>query len=362
MNEHEKAIASSPPPETENEIPLRMIRASTLVGFMDLVYSLGKDPYAIAQQCGIGMEEANNTDAVLPFDTVAALIALAEQETGKDDFAIRLAEKQDLMVLGQLAIASLSYETVGKAVEKILHFLPHYNSNIDITVHENAAKDHLRMEFHMRNVPPNARQIYEMTLGLANNCLKTLAGDSFHPIEVWLSDATPISQKRYWRLFNAPVKDKQACNALILPPKLFSLPINRQDPAQKDKVSHYIVNVVGTSAPQKLSYQVEQVIRRFLPTPHCDLKRISREIGETPIELESKLTLENTSFTSILDRVRKSRVDDYLASEDIPLREVSALLGFQNESALAEACAEWFGCSPLSRRHHLLKTDTKPKS
>lgn len=360
MNEHEKAIVSSPPPDTASDIPLGMIRASTLVGFMDLVYSLGKDPYTMAEQCGIGVEEANNTDAILRFDTVSALIALAEEETEKEDFAIRLAEKQDLMVLGQLAIASLSYETVGKAVEKILQFLPYYNSNIDIHVHEDAAQGHLRMEFHMRHIPPNARQIYELTLGLANNCLKTLAGENFHPIEVWLSDPSPIPQKRYWRLFNAPVKKEQACNALIFPKTVFSQPINRQDPAQKDKVSHYIVNIVGTSAPQGFSYRVEQVIRRFLPTPYCDIKRIARELGESPIELENKLTLENSSFDSILDHVRISRVDDYLASDDVPLREVAALLGFQNEEELAIACLEWFECSPLNRRHQLVKEKPKP--
>jgi AraC-like DNA-binding protein len=56
------------------------------------------------------------------------------------------------------------------------------------------------------------------------------------------------------------------------------------------------------------------------------------------------------SFEDIVDRVRRHRAHEYLLRTAIPLKQVSTLLGYTEQSTFIRACRRWFGRSPLALR------------
>ncbi|MDN5804149.1 MAG: helix-turn-helix transcriptional regulator [Microlunatus sp.] len=63
-----------------------------------------------------------------------------------------------------------------------------------------------------------------------------------------------------------------------------------------------------------------------------------------------------TTFAQVLDDVRRDRAHRLIVTTELPLRQISALVGLSDQTAFTRACRRWFGCSPRELRraatHH----------
>jgi AraC-like DNA-binding protein len=62
--------------------------------------------------------------------------------------------------------------------------------------------------------------------------------------------------------------------------------------------------------------------------------------------LYRKLNLENSSYKSIYDDVRKSLTEDYLTETNLSINQIAELLGFNDASNFRRVFKRWFGMSP----------------
>ncbi len=322
------------------------------MGYFDLVNHLGGDADALLAEFDLDRATTRNPDAVLPLSTVAGLIEEGRHQTGCDDFALRLAARQDLMVLGQLAVMALSCPTVGRALDKILEYIHYYNTSLQIDLEREFEPGSARIGLTLKGEFTNPRYAYELALGTVNNCVRALYGENFRPREVQMQFDSPLSQQCYWRFFKAPVRLEQEHNALILSSSQLEKPVDPFSPQLREQIARRIDDVDGASS-ETLSAGVERIIRRELANQRCTPKSIARELGMDLPGFEARLAAEGVDFDAVLDRIRLHRADRYLETEDIPISEVALRLGFRNKEELAAACRRWFGVSPLERRDRL---------
>ncbi|WP_193164490.1 AraC family transcriptional regulator [Microbulbifer hainanensis] len=330
------------------------IRASSLTGFIDLVDRLGGDSTELLRENGIEPEELDNPDNVLHYSAVAGVIEESACRLQCPDFGLRLAEQQDLMILGQLAIMALNKPTVGSALDTIAQFINYYAAGLIVQLRHGWQPDKVLLELVINTSMENPRQVYELSVGVAYKIMRILSGDTFHANSVLVRTDSPLEQKRYWRFFHAPVALTQEVNGLLFDNGYLDKKIDINNPHLRDLVAHHIGGVVGTP-PDSLRYRVETAIRRLLSTHRSTLKNVAQQLGMTPDELSTALQLEPIDFETLRDRIRRERADAYLCEEQIPIDQVAAMLGFDGKHELAEACRRWFDVSPLERRHHLRK-------
>jgi AraC-like DNA-binding protein len=72
-----------------------------------------------------------------------------------------------------------------------------------------------------------------------------------------------------------------------------------------------------------------------------------------PRTLQRPLRDEGTTVEAIKEDVRGDRAERYLAHQDMPLSQVSALLDYSEQSALGRASRRWFQASPKAYRQQL---------
>ena len=98
-----------------------MVRASGLQGYQSLVRGLGADPLKLLQRQRIAPESLNDDEALIPVRSVVNLLEASAAATQCPDFGLRLAQKQDISLLGPLAIAMLfrHESVVGEVIEGI---------------------------------------------------------------------------------------------------------------------------------------------------------------------------------------------------------------------------------------------------
>ena len=55
---------------------------------------------------------------------------------------------------------------------------------------------------------------------------------------------------------------------------------------------------------------------------------------------------EGTTFEAIKDEVRRDLAQQYLSQPELPLTQITALLGYSEQSAFGRSCRRWFDMTP----------------
>jgi AraC-like DNA-binding protein len=87
-----------------------------------------------------------------------------------------------------------------------------------------------------------------------------------------------------------------------------------------------------------------------------ELSEVARALGMSGSSLRARLREHGTTFSELLDDLRKEQARQLLAARELSVAEVSRALGFAHAPALQRACQRWFGQSPgayrqAQRRH-----------
>jgi AraC-like DNA-binding protein len=82
----------------------------------------------------------------------------------------------------------------------------------------------------------------------------------------------------------------------------------------------------------------------------CSLSRVANYLAMTPRTLQRRLSADGTSFQAELDEVRNRVAIRYLEQTQMPLTNVSAMLGYADLAAFSRAFRRRNGVSPSGWR------------
>ena len=105
-------------------IPL--IRSSFLSEFPALVRELGAPLGDILEETGLSIEQIEQPTLLIPFEKQVRLLQIAAQRCACDEFALKLAARQDMAVFGALSILAVQAATVRQALQMFGRYL-HYS-------------------------------------------------------------------------------------------------------------------------------------------------------------------------------------------------------------------------------------------
>jgi hypothetical protein len=107
-----------------------MVRAQSLRGYRDLVADLGGDPEQLLHDAGLDPSALDQLTAFISFERSIDLLERSATELACADFGLRLAERQDLGILGTLAVGMRYSATVGEALACAAEYLPVHNAAV----------------------------------------------------------------------------------------------------------------------------------------------------------------------------------------------------------------------------------------
>ncbi|MAZ86339.1 MAG: hypothetical protein CL693_01740 [Cellvibrionaceae bacterium] len=77
---------------------------------------------------------------------------------------------------------------------------------------------------------------------------------------------------------------------------------------------------------------------------------VARRLHLSTRQLQRKLAQEDTSFVKLLGNIRHKLACSYLTGGEDSISEISAKLGFVDQSNFSSAFKRWEGCSPRQYR------------
>lgn len=331
-----------------------MVRAASLRGFVPLVRELGGDPQSFLSRFGIPVATLASDDGLIPITEHDLMLDAVAAELGCPDFGLRLADSQDLSILGPLALAIESSSNVAEALQCASRFM---------FVHSPALR--VGVEADPRGVPGVVAVTYrkdllesvyspqamELGLGLLHRVAVGLLGSArgLRSVELPHGPLSPVS--RYLKFFGVDVKFGSGMAALRLERRVLDAGFTGADVGIRRLALEYLAREY-TDPGDLVSVQVRRILAGSLGVAVAmpTLTSSARLLGAHPRTLQRRLAKEGTSHDRLLDDVRREAARRLIVTTDLPLTQVSVLLGFGEQSTLTHAVRRWFGPSPRELR------------
>ncbi|MBC6980359.1 AraC family transcriptional regulator [Caulobacter sp. 17J80-11] len=325
-----------------------MVRADCARGFPALVRQLGGDPVRLLAEAHIDPAAIEDPRAFISHRGLVHALERAAVTLNCPDFGLRLAAEQDIDVLGPMAVAVGNAPTVGEALSFAGKYLYTHSPAVQLTLEPVAGTSRVavKLELLLPRLGPH-RQAIEAHVGLLGRILAVLSDGRLRPLGVTFRHR-PLTTA-HAQFFGAPVRFEASEDAVLITAEDLALPIRGRD-AQLHEIAAGYLQATFPAPAGRLAAQVRALAERLLSVERCTHVEVAAALRLQPRTLQRRLKDEGASFEDLRDDARRGLALRYLAQPELPLSQVSALLGYAEPSAFTRSCRRWFGLSPRQLR------------
>ena len=321
----------------------RQMRSASLDGYVELVKSLGRDPYAFMRSVGLQAKLLEDPEALIPRDAARELLEITARATKVEDLALRLAAQRKLSALGPISLVLREENTPRDALDTLCRYLKLVNAAIIIRVEEAGNVVVIREDL-IPSPGLQMRQSVELAVGIMFRMLRDLIGPHWRPVEVCFTHRPPADVAAHRAFFGRSVKFNQEFNGLVCMAVDLRKPREPGDPVAAGFARKYLDAALKDHS-ESVEESCRQLILALLPGGVCTASEVARHLRVDRRTLHRRLDAEGLCFSSLLDQVRSDLVKRHLRESDLPLGEVAELLGFSGPSSFSHWFQSQFGCS-----------------
>lgn len=192
------------------------------------------------------------------------------------------------------------------------------------------------------------RHPVESNMTLLVRAARELTGVDLSPVKVELPTPAPKDSAAYKTEFRCDVAFACDTAAITWSSKHMSLPTVAADETLVGYLDELAVIAVGPidADQDNTTTAVRRALWATLPRGRPNIWRISQELGVSVRTLQRRLGEEGSSFSRILDELRRDVTRELLAEGDQPVADISFLLGYSEPSAFHRAYRRWLDNSP----------------
>ncbi|MEV6305178.1 AraC family transcriptional regulator [Actinoplanes sp. NPDC051861] len=328
-----------------------LVRSAGLQRFRETVEGLGGDPVSFAWQAGLPVDALDSPELLIEDTALAAVLEIAAVGLRCPDLGLRVAAAQDLSMLGPLAVAIQHSPSVRDALECTSRYMFVHARDQHIVLIDDPrgapGVRGLRYVFGagVRPLP----QATDMVVLFLHRAVTFLVGGGYGLRSVDLPHEPVAPRRRYEEAFGTTVRFGRPEAMLRVPASLLARPLEGVDATLRGLALAFLSRQApGPGTPA--AARVRAVLAQALGTGSTDLAGVARALAVHPRTLQRDLAAEGRSFAEILDSLRRSRARTYLTTTDMPVAQVSRLLGFAEQAVLTRCARRWWGRSPSSVR------------
>jgi AraC-like DNA-binding protein len=247
------------------------------------------------------------------------------------------------------ALLLMTCANAREAFEQYFRFeaLSHDLFRSELLVEGGVARMRFRSPWFRR---PDARQlVYSLPSGLRTQAGlllgQKLSIEKFHTSLAPPADGVAALED----MLEAEIEWNADIEEVVFPAAFLDLPIPSADPAVFAMLQQVVLARLdgrdhAQSAP--VVRLVAEAIAEAIPSGQHRLEQIAGKLKQSPRTLQRKLAAASTSFSDVLDEVRRKRAEIFLREGKLSMIEIALMLGFEEQSSFNHAFRRWFGVSP----------------
>ncbi|WP_269507258.1 AraC family transcriptional regulator [Burkholderia sp. IMCC1007] len=327
--------------------------AHALVGFSELVQSVGVNPLPLLRGAHIARAALTDSGIRIPLDGLAKLLDDAAEATGWPDFALRLAKTRRLSHYGAGGLLARDEPDVRHALLAIISNMRLKSENVVLDLQETGAE--VAVTARLAVLPSSSSpQSDDLIVGGLFQVMKQLLGDTWQPMRVGFAHSMQQRAHLYRRYFGCPVLLGQDTNVIVLRPADLEHVLPDADPALRSEARQQL-QAREAWLRQPLEAKVIELIKAMLPTGHCSMERVALRLGVQTRTLHRQLSARGVTFSQLTDDTRRKLAMRYVMQSGRPITQIAQLLGFSETSAFSRWFSRTFQRNASALRAERLK-------
>ena len=306
----------------------------------------GCDSKSLIEQAGLDIQALNDPDARYSLQQTAHLWKLATEVTQDSCFGLKVASEVNqhtFHVLGH----SLATSTTLK--ELFLRIIRHFRLVTDIPKLEFYEKD--QNHYFVIHVPDEVQpESIDAFISVFIRSSRALQGSLFSPLRIELRRAEPVDIETFRNILKAPLVFNAPKDMIVFDTASIELPLEGANPILSREYDEIIMRYLARFDKENIQARIKVKIIENLATGEIQQQEIAKSIGLSTRSLQRKLSLENTSYSEILDNTRQELAISYIKNNSYSITEIAYILGFTDVSSFTRAFRRWTASSPLHYR------------
>ena len=309
----------------------------------------GFDADALFRDAGLDPALLNEPRGRYPSGRASSAWVRAAQSSGVPHLGLEAARHYRLTDFHALGVAFQSSSTLLMALERLDRHESIVNSGLNFSIVR--AQGRIDLACDPLGLAGDALRINEdMRAALVVDLCRSGTSGVLDPVEVAFTYPTPLQTEEYARFFRCPVRFSAPVNCIAFAEGDGDRAFTSTHPELARINDQLLDRMAKTLRESEVIRGAKAAIIAALPsgTPKDD--EIARALLLSARTFQRKLAEQGTNFTELLGQVRRELAEQYIRDPDIPVTEISYLLGFSDVSSFSRAFKRWTGSPPAAFR------------
>ncbi|MCW2271510.1 HTH-type transcriptional regulator VirS [compost metagenome] len=325
-----------------------LLRSGAIDGYSTLVSKLGHNPVSLLQGAGMVVAQLRQPNSYVSYESTADLLDHTAAQCQEPLFGLRLAARQNLLAIGDVALSGSRQATVGEALNFARQYLYLHASGLHLEQASRGERAEVRLRFDFSNAF-GLLQLSQLSAAQLFNAVKLLTGGDSPQIRLHLQQGS--ARSAHWQAAGdyGKVRFNSTFDGISFPIDYLKRPPLANEELLREHLLH-CVQLLKAQYPENLKAQVCHLIGSLLHTGECGIEAVSNSLGVQPRVLQKRLRAEGSSFSQLLQETRLDIARLNLLRETTSITDLALNLGYADVSVFSRHFKQWTGLSPRNWR------------
>ena len=311
----------------------------------------GKDAGHILAEAGATAEQAYNDSIRLEVSKQIRILDLVAQELGDELLGFHLGRDFDLRDIGLVYYVIASSEQLADGIRNAERYSGIMNDGVRLHFRQDDRSAVIALDYVNLDRQSDRHQIEFLLVTVIRIC-RQITDTRLAPRHLRVRHHRDAMPAEFRKFFGTDVEFGAGADEIVFPAPVASLPLAKRDNYLNDLLRRYADEALA-GRPRHLGRfrsAVEDTLPQLLPHGKFSTFKVAQHLGMSTRTLARKLNAEGVSFSDILDQLRLALAQRYLSERELPISEISWLLGYSEVSSFTHAFKRWTGKTPRQFR------------
>ncbi|WP_151751262.1 AraC family transcriptional regulator [Acinetobacter bereziniae] len=323
---------------------------AVLKNYIDITLQLGVNPYHLLSGVGLSESHINNPKYRIPVEKAVELVEQSAKLSNCEEFGLRMAEHRQLSDFGEISLLLNYQHTLRDALQTIVRYRRLLNDALAIHVEEVGNTVIIRQEV-VTSKTQYSRQATELALGVMHRFCAALLPQKWKPLCIHFTHSAPNDLSTHRRIFGCTLEFGSEFNGIVCTAAELDTTTPQANTAMADHAQRFL-DILQNTGEASLIFEIRKSIYLLLPMGRATIDQVAQSHGMNVRTLQRRLVAYQTSFSDLINAVRRELVFRYLNNFNYSLSQVSDILGYSTPSSFTRWFISQFGIAPNLWRYN----------
>jgi AraC-like DNA-binding protein len=301
----------------------------------------------ILEEAGVSPVDLARPETRLPHRLMMSILESWVERTGDQSIGLRAGASVEPGDLDTIEYAARSCATLREALECAARYTHLVNEAAEVSIVDYG--DDALWRYRITDGVPQPRAANDFVIAAAARFAMRCATIDRMPREIHFMHDAPADMNHYVAFSASALRFGMPHNGYVIEKAVLERPTRGANVRMHEAFDKYARELSERAALGARSRAREAITARLGSGEMC-MEAVAAGLAMSVPTLRRRLEDEGTTFTDLVDDVRRDLAERYLRDPDRSISEIAALLGFAHAPAFHKAFRRWKGVTPTAHR------------